>query len=170
MPTPVPSRPLFGAIGLPQIAQTASRSATFDAIIAFYDRSSAPSRRTPADFANQEASYRQASLAAPYELENRFRPFGRCRDRIDPVGFWRHAARDFLESWREGMHPVRIPRRRLRRMGRKKLNAVGYENRLARSPAPRHRLCLCGRAGDPLLIEEFLEYPASGDATEPLPD
>jgi len=25
------------------------------------------------------------------------------------------------------------------------------------------------RPGDPLLVE-FLEYPASGDATEPLPD
>jgi methylmalonyl-CoA/ethylmalonyl-CoA epimerase len=167
MPTPVPNRPLFGELGLPQIAQIGFAVRNLDQSIAFYEPLFGPVKKTPPEFATQWASYK-GQPRSEYELAIAFGHSGDVEIELIQWVSGDTPHRDFLESGREGMHHVQF---RVADCDEwvKKANDAGYETVWYDRLRPDIAYAYMERPGDPLLVE-FLEYPLSGDATEPLPD
>lgn len=167
MAAPGSNRKLFGELGLPQIAQIGFVVRDLEQSIALYEPLFGPFKRAPAEFARQMASYKGQSRS-PYELKIAFGHSGDVEIELIQWVEGDTPHRDFLASGREGMHHVQF---RVDDCDAwvAKLNASGYQTVWYDRLRPDIAYAYMERPGDPLLVE-FLEYPASGDATEPLPD
>jgi catechol 2,3-dioxygenase-like lactoylglutathione lyase family enzyme len=153
----------FGELGLPQIAQIGFAVRDLDAAIAFYEPLFGPFKRAPAEFACQEASYKGAPRS-PYELKIAFGHSGDVEIELIQWVSGDTPHRDFIQNGREGMHHVQF---RIDDCDAwvAKLNAAGYETVWYDRLTPDVAYAYLERPGDPLIVE-FLEFPASGDATE----
>lgn len=159
--------PDLSQFGLDKIVQIGFVVRDLDEAIARYNPLFGPFKKTPAEFAKQEASYK-GEPRSPYELAV---AFGRSGDLEIELIQWVSGDtphRDFIQSGREGMHHVQF---RVDDCDAwvERLNTAGYQTVWYDRLRPDIAYAYMERPGDPLIVE-FLEYPASGDATEPLPD
>ena len=154
-------------LGLDKVVQIGFVVRDIDEAIARYAPLFGPFKKTPAEFAIQNASYKGAP-SSPYELKVAFGHSGDLEIELIQWVAGDTPHRDFIQSGREGMHHVQF-RVDDCDASAAKLNAAGYETVWYDCLRPDIAYAYMERPGDPLIVE-FLEYPASGDATEPLPD
>jgi len=157
----------LAALGLDKIVQIGFVVRDIDEAIERYNPLFGPFKKTPPEFAIQYASYKGAPRS-PYELKVAFGHSGDLEIELIQWVAGDTPHRDFIDQGREGMHHVQF---RVDDCDAwvAKLNAAGYETVWFDRLRPDIAYAYMERPGDPLIVE-FLEYPATGDATEPLPD
>jgi catechol 2,3-dioxygenase-like lactoylglutathione lyase family enzyme len=153
----------FGDLGLPQIAQIGFAVRDIDAAIAFYEPLFGPFKRTPDGYGRSQASYK-GGPRSPYEIKVAFGHSGDVEIELIQWVSGETPHRDFLESGHEGMHHVQF---RVDDCDAwvAKLEAAGYQNVWSDRLRPDVAYAYLERPGDPLIVE-FLEFPATVDATD----
>lgn len=151
-------------LGLPQPDQVGFVVRNLDEAVDRYDPVFGPFKKT--EFGTNQASYRGAPRST-YDLKFAFGQIGAIEIELIEWVSGDTPHRDFIQMGREGMHHLRF---RVDNADHwiKKLNTIGYDAIWYDRMAPNIAYAYCERPGDPLILE-LLEYPSSGDPTEPLP-
>ena len=157
-------KPSLEKLGLKDLCQIGFVVKDIDAAIAHYDPLFGPFKKT--EFGTNYAHYKDGPRE-PYELKIAFGHSGDLEIELIEWVSGDTPHRDFIQAGRDGMHHVQF-----RVQGfegwREKLEAAGYETIWWDRMSPEIAYGYHQRAGDPLIVE-LLEYPETGDPTEPLP-